>query len=107
MNNDVNSNKIRKTYASIKLFAFSISLAIILWMWGLFATQDLFNNVVNQYNNQAVPAIINSIPKVQQPTKQTELRKVTIPRASTSPVTPLSPKPIPMPMPSTSTGSSR
>jgi hypothetical protein len=99
MNNKPILNKPK--YMSIKIFIFSLTLSMILWLWGIFSTRDLINNAMNQASPLPNPsvAITNPVSNTTQPSAA--LRKVQVP--TPVPVTTVNTNRLPM----TNTGSSR
>jgi hypothetical protein len=88
-------------YMSIKLFIFSLTTAMVLWIWGLLSTRDLINNAVNQANLLPNPSVALVKPASTTTQPSTALRKVTVP--TQVPVTTSNSNRLPL----TNTGSSR
>jgi hypothetical protein len=66
-------------YMSIKLFIFSLSVAMILWMWGMLSTRDLINNAINQTSPLPDPSTVITNPAGNAAQPSTTLRKVQAP----------------------------
>ncbi len=66
-------------YMSIKLFIFSLSVALVLWMWGILSTRDLINNAINQSSPLPDPAAVITNPASNAVQTSTSLRKVQAP----------------------------
>jgi len=77
MNNKPVFNKPK--YMSIKVFIFSLTLSMVLWIWGVFSTGDLIKNAMNQASPLPNPvvAITNPVSNTTQPSLA--LRKVQVP----------------------------
>ena len=66
-------------YMSINLFIFSLSLAMILWMWGMLSTRDLIKNAINQASSLPDPSAVITNPVSDAAQPSTTLRKVQTP----------------------------
>jgi hypothetical protein len=101
MNNKLIFNKPK--YMGIKLFIFSLTLALVLWVWGIFSTRDLIKNAMNQTSSLPDPSVVISNPGIGATQPSTTLRKVQVP----SPVPAMTNVPATNRLPLTNTGSSR
>jgi hypothetical protein len=99
MNNKPFLNKPK--YMSIKLFIFSLTTAMVLWIWGMLSTRDLINNAVNQASALPGPSVVINGPVNAATQPATTLRKVQVP--TSVPVTTTNTNRLPL----TNTGSSR
>ncbi len=99
MNNQPFFNKPK--YMSFKLFIFSLSVVLVLWVWGILSTRDLINNAINQSSPLAAPAVVITNPASNAVQPLTSLRKVQAP----TPVPAITTNSRSLPL--TNTGSSR
>ena len=88
-------------YMSLKLFIFSLTTAMVLWIWGMLSTRDLINNAVNQVGSLPDPSVAFTKPVINATQPSTALRKVQVP--TQVPVTTSNSNRLPL----TNTGSSR
>lgn len=77
MNNKPFFNKPK--YMSIKLFIFSLTTAMVLWIWGMLSTRDLINNAVHQVSSLPGPSVVITNPVSDATQTSTVLRKVQAP----------------------------
>jgi hypothetical protein len=77
MNNKPIFNKPK--YMGIKLFIFSLTLAMVLWVWGIFSTRDLIKNAVNQMSSLPDPSVVIPNLGIGATQPSTTLRKVQVP----------------------------
>ena len=66
-------------YMSIKLFIFSLTTAMVLWIWGILSTRDLINNAVRQVSSLPGPSVVITNPVSDATQLSTALRKVQAP----------------------------
>ena len=105
MNNKPFLNKPK--YMSIKLFIISLTMSMILWIWGIFSTRELINNAANQASSLPDPSVVITNPVSGTAQPATALRKVQLP--TPAPVTNNAPSTTANTnrLPLTNTGSSR
>jgi hypothetical protein len=88
-------------YMSIKLFVFSLTIAMVLWIWGILSTRDLINNAINNASSLPDPSVVITNPVNNATQPSTALRKVQAP--TPVPATTANSNRLPL----TNTGSSR
>jgi len=105
MNNKPFFNKPK--YMSIKLFIFSLTLSMTLWIWGVFSTRDLINNAMNQASSLPDPSVATTNPIGSTTQPSTPLRKVQVPTPIPATINAPSTTTNTNRLPLTNTGSSR